>query len=1490
VRSGQQTEQDAFHDQQLSSTGSQRNYATDAVEQPIVEEIDENSEPESEQQAEGNISLSDRRLPNDSRQDHDNSDASINLLPQRYSAASASSVVAPRVGVDPDARRADDGVAVDLDSCRAVDGVAVDQDGKRADDEVAVDLDSCREVNRDESVTRQTLAVLPHNDPAEIDKNNQLATYDEIPTLYKGNHMPIFKDQVRGATEPASRRDATEPPRRRDVWRRDATDISPVLVEAMPVVSESSALSAQSLLSQGALDDAHPSAPYSRRRYFTFFMRAARFLRLHRSNGSRRLLMLRGLRHESFASDQAIAMSRNRAQTRVEIYNSHDDQGNFPTLIRAGTESTSSEQPVLIRTSTDSTSSEQRMIAHFDRCFAALTKDIRNQEELVLDIITSVQAMGQQSINSFVFPSHDPVVNIVRHPPDPPHGMTGASAEDQQSENFFPIAEPGVMSNAGFLNPSLEMGSTVLTTSPIAEDQESVSFLNLTLPDPEDYQSNQSVGMCSDIMTCTRPDDQQYGTFLNHFFQDPEVQITKTPSSTVYCDQSVEGVSDSIKNASAEDLQNGDFLLPASRDPDGRQLISRDVPSNTDFCDQSDEADLDIMTMICAEDQRNRNFLNFSSRDPVSITCNCVQLREIEGSQIMTLPAIGSQLMERINPISRKAAGPGVIVVPTLEGGNDWLASSLADLSFPRLQQQQTVSTVRRVSLTESKRVPEQLKYRILDKMPELSHFSTRSLFLCRNAIYVLTCEMSGLLCLRSNDDATMSEQEVTHYILTYLLDQILPCIEQINAHAPGSLIIPVVIAEQESSKADVNHFQYLLRQSLEDYRNKFTAIRIFTECIVRIFGSEDLEGVQLLRERIILASEDASVQFLQHVRDRPPDGTVELQKAIRKMKKVFPIISLKDLLKEASNKDIPEPVAKVILSFLRNTGEIIYCGELGDESPSDFVILSKKWSASMVSRISRDDFRKKIDQERQFRRLRDGDEQEIEEEDFPFDKFSRCPILSGKDVDILLGLDNCDVVEFLQRIFVHFGLFYPIGLRIFLVPRLLDSYAKQYDGWTYKCRGESYMGSLCSLFKFSCRQSPEMVILQLFARVISDLAVTTPESLSQLRIAQCWKNAFRLQWKSVDIFVVWLESWQVSSASYLKPGVRSIAVFGKGNLYHSVKGCYGQVREIISDMLVTAYDSTSEVLCYHCLQTTNVVNAGRWSWAEAHEASKSDDPLLICKRGHSMNSTLACGICKAECFPTFGEVRSLENRFQECIVIVGMLNSENELVSVASGFIIDAKQGLVVTVGHAIFDMENHDHEMLGCKAVVARVLPGLAPVWYFSVVEASNIKTTDVCILRICARVENCQFDQSGIPINLDNIHLEYLSALSLSRTGVFPEERVRIMGFPHSKSENGFCDYVESVEGRIERLHMAPNNDDNNNNNNNDVIRRKNASDSQAWLPSQEIVVNSCSGVKGQSGGPCLNEDYEVVGIYCRGQESHVDYLVPASEIDRLLRRCR
>lgn len=822
---------------------------------------------------------------------------------------------------------------------------------------------------------------------------------------------------------------------------------------------------------------------------------------------------------------------------------------------------------------------------------------------------------------------------------------------------------------------------------------------------------------------------------------------------------------------------------------------------------------------------------------------------------------------------SNKADGPvtmlNVIVISTSESDNGWLTSS-----------------VRWEPPHKSKRVSDQLTYRIWDIKPELSHFCTGTIFFRANAIYLLTCNTSAL-GLTSKYEATTSESEKMHCIRTYIMDQILPRIEQINLYGPGSLIIPVILAEANSDKAFVNHVLSLLRQALEDYRSKFTATRIFTECIVRIYGCDDHEGIQQLRERIMFASEDAPPHFLEHVRMEPPDGTLELREAIQKMKKIFPIISLEDLLKAATNKEIPEPVAKSILSFLRNTGEIIFYGDWGDESISEFVILSKKWLARVVSCISCKDFRKKIEQEHQFRRLCEGGERDVEQQDFPFDKFSRCPILSGKDAEILLKTENRDVVRFLERVFIHCGLFHAIVPNVFLVPRLVDSFVRHYDGWTYKC-GESYNGSLCSLFTFACHQSPETVMAQLFARVISALSAAADGSLSQLENVQCWKNAFRLQWKSVDVFVVWLESWLDASASNMNPGTRSIAVFGKGNLAHIANG-FRRVRDIVSDMLVTTYNSSSLVLCYECLRNTNPLNADNWSWDKAHESSQSDDAVLICKNGHRIYSTLASGVCKADCSPTFDELRPVENRFRECVVIVGTLNSESELISVASGFIVDAKRGLVATVGHAVYEMKNLDRsgQMLGCKAVIATVMRGKhdAPLWYFVEIEANDIKTSDLCILRICARVENYQFDQPGIPINLDNIDEEHMRELSLSNH-LCPEERVRIVGYPHSKSENGLCSYVECVGGRIERLHKVTMDDDDG-----EMIQYDGGEDCRAWLPFKEIVVNSCSGVvNGQSGGPCLNEDGDVVGIYCRGQESHVDYLVPASEIKHLLRLCR
>lgn len=238
-----------------------------------------------------------------------------------------------------------------------------------------------------------------------------------------------------------------------------------------------------------------------------------------------------------------------------------------------------------------------------------------------------------------------------------------------------------------------------------------------------------------------------------------------------------------------------------------------------------------------------------------------------------------------------------------------------------------------------------------------------------------------------------------------------------------------------------------------------------------------------------------------------------------------------------------------------------------------------------------------------------------------------------------------------------------------------------------------------------------------------------------------------------------------------------------------------------------------------------------------------------------------------------------MDDAILDSVVIVGMMDSSHMLTSIASGFIVDARRGLVATVGHAVFDMINGGQigKKLGTQPIIARVPSSDrhdATVCYFADIVASDIRNTDLCVLRIHSIVENGQFQVSGKPISSGRG--ESFQELSLADKWTENED-VSILGFPHGKVNNGYCLVPERIEGSIKGIRKV---------NYGDMIRGDSEHDKHSWQPCEEIVVAvSKSTTLGQGGGPCLNQDNAVVGILSRGLDNFA-FVVPSSEIKRFL----
>lgn len=286
----------------------------------------------------------------------------------------------------------------------------------------------------------------------------------------------------------------------------------------------------------------------------------------------------------------------------------------------------------------------------------------------------------------------------------------------------------------------------------------------------------------------------------------------------------------------------------------------------------------------------------------------------------------------------------------------------------------------------------------------------------------------------------------------------------------------------------------------------------------------------------------------------------------------------------------------------------------------------------------------------------------------------------------------------------------------------------------------------------------------------------------------------------------------------------------------------------------------------------------------------------MRCRYGHMNDVRLITGVSNqssqafsAETQASVGDNDVSVSDLLKAVVIVGIWDEKAQrIVRAGSGFIVDKKRGFVVTAGHTLMDRETW-REVKG--KIVIGVVPNhhsradpVAVYRYFAriIVKDPSINENglcklDACVLQITTRMENDVLE-SGKEIgeqpetllmnNPGAMKKENFKQLNV-RQKFELDEAVRILGF----NQGG-----EGLIGPGEELNRCA-----------DFARgyvvMKFASEQapdRKFQPRSEIVV-ICPTIGGHSGGPCVNQQGEVIGILSRADPADRQrcYLVPSSE---------
>ena len=319
--------------------------------------------------------------------------------------------------------------------------------------------------------------------------------------------------------------------------------------------------------------------------------------------------------------------------------------------------------------------------------------------------------------------------------------------------------------------------------------------------------------------------------------------------------------------------------------------------------------------------------------------------------------------------------------------------------------------------------------------------------------------------------------------------------------------------------------------------------------------------------------------------------------------------------------------------------------------------------------------------------------------------------------------------------------------------------------------------------------------------------------------------------------------------------------------------------------------------MCPKCLATCPINKAFCWNTSSVENAVEKSDKILICRNAHRVDVSSLSGLYSENTLNTVNFMPPGTNTVKVndllggVVLVCGYDDAGKKIVRAGSGFILDKKRGLILTAAHTLLDLKNgipyRQKIVIGIipdrKTELNRPHPAVFRytaqiIGQDPLFQEKKVCTIDACILKIVSKFEtdvHCGQDLyklPEVPLYKRGIKEENLSQLKLQENCEI-EERVRIIGFNQGgenirKEGSWLFRNIGCTPGIINEL---PNYDF-------ELIQSERS-------PRSEIVV-TCDTISGESGGPCVNDNGEVVGILSRGHGNR-SYLVPISECMKLVK---
>jgi len=522
-----------------------------------------------------------------------------------------------------------------------------------------------------------------------------------------------------------------------------------------------------------------------------------------------------------------------------------------------------------------------------------------------------------------------------------------------------------------------------------------------------------------------------------------------------------------------------------------------------------------------------------------------------------------------------------------------------------------------------------------------------------------------------------------------------------------------------------------------------------------------------------------------------------------------------------------------------------------------------------------------------------------------------------------------------------------------FFLPSLLGP-GEPIEIWTYK-NAEAWKTTLCHSVLFPDGVPPGLME-RITATVLSNLYAIHKHDPDDIRDADsnkgtkrqcyegdirvrevlCWRNAFFLKLSMtseapngkdkisfVEIFAVLAdkdsnycvgsEGMSIGSSRFVLSGKGSIGGGGRkiwlGGYLVVLEAVFGVMEEYCG------LEFEMQGVCQTCLASKNISDAKCWSRETVSRAINDGATMIRCDHGHNVDISFVCPRYFLDNQNNGTKFKNehdnnggINHDWLRAVVVVGLwCKRRRQITAVGSGFIADKKEGLIVTASHTLMKIGGgkiFGMNYFGNKdgTIVIGVIPksgtngtvSEAEFRYFAEIVVKDpmkdgIFHVDACILRITTKMENgvrgngegCG-DQSQTVLKHNKERLKKQRFARLKITEKFERaQKIYMIGYNQDSFPDSVNRSIDCYTGNIASVVTCDRNDN----------KSQVHPHGERFQPYKEIVVN-CDTISGHSGGPCINQDGEVVGILSRADafERKRCYFVPSTEWLPLLKKAQ